>query len=171
MGEIDPQDESPFERTLASLRKIVQKTVDHDITFYDDHVGRVRLAAMGVTSITILLAALLPFLAAADFPNKTFWVGGVSVAVAALTGLAAYWRWTDEWRGYILASMTLKSLRGAWELALIEASLKPEAEGQQLAVRATRRLLEQAGEAARRETAERFESLLLTNEEGSPGTP
>lgn len=129
---------SAYEETVGELRDLVRKTVDRDIKFYDDHVVGVRRAAMGVTSITIILAAALPFLSAAEFPYKTLVVGVVSVLVAALTGLGAYWRWTDEWRGYILSSMTLKGLRAAWELALVEASLRPDAERANLALKATR---------------------------------
>jgi hypothetical protein len=127
--------------TLAALRSVVVANVDKDLDFYDRNVTWPRLASQLVTSLTIVLGAALPFLAAAEYPNKTIVVGGVSVGVAMLTGLAAYWRWTDTWRGYIVAQVMLKNLKARWELELVAASLLPEPQAAEAAVKATRALL------------------------------
>jgi hypothetical protein len=106
------------------------------------------------------VAAVLPFLAAAEYPNKAVIVGGASVTVAVLTGLAAYWRWTDEWRGYVIALVALNYLRAGWELELAEASLLPPGKAREASVRATIKLVRQAGASVRRETSVHFDSLV-----------
>jgi hypothetical protein len=147
-----------FEKTVAALRKVVESSVDDDIQFYKDHVRGPRLAAQLLTSATILLAATLPFLTGAGFSSTL--TGVVSVLIAMLTGLTAYWRWTDEWRGYTLAQVTLEKHKGEWEVELIAASLLPPEKASQTAISATRSLVRSAGDSVRRETASHFATLL-----------
>ena len=91
-GNGSSADASSLDKFVQNLRDAVAATVDEDIRFYKRNVTWPRLAAQLVTSLTIVVAAVLPFLAAAEYPNKAVIVGGASVTVAVLTGLAAYWR-------------------------------------------------------------------------------
>jgi hypothetical protein len=159
-GNGSSPDARSLDEFVQNLRDTVAATVDEDIKFYKRTVKWPRLAAQLVTSLTIIVAAVLPFLAAAEYPNKAVVVGAASVTVAVLTGLAAYWRWTDEWRGYVIALVTLNYLRAGWELELAEASLLPPDRAREASVRATIKLVRQAGASVRRETSVHFDSLV-----------
>jgi hypothetical protein len=158
-----------FEATERRLRAIIESTVDRDLRYYHSSIRWPRFAAQLVTSLIIILSASLPFLAAATYPEKAVVVSGVSVAIALLTGLSAYWRWTDEWRGYVLAEAALTSLRAKWEVAMVNASLLPDAEASKAAVAATDALLKSASESVRRETTDHFASLLTSVDTTQPG--
>src|SRR5262245_7559121 len=132
---------SDFQATVDALRAIVKDTIDAAMTYYHSGIRWPRFAAQAVTTLIIVLSACLPFLAAAQYPEKAAVVGIVSVTIAILTGLSAYWRWTDEWRGYVLAEASLKSLKAKWEVDLVNAGLLADAQASKAAIAATLTLL------------------------------
>ena len=74
--------------------------------------------------LTIVLGVSLPAVAAfPSFPYKDLVLAVMSVTIAALTGLASFFRWERSWRGRFLSEFAIENLTAKWELELINARL------------------------------------------------
>jgi hypothetical protein len=125
----EPNERSEPERFQSALDKaaaIKSVYVDKQITFYAK--GKLtwpRVLFRLVGTLIIVCSASLPAFAAA----KTYQaVTILSVSVAILSGLAAFFRWDVTWKGRIMARGTLEQLCAKWAVELTRAQecMKPE---------------------------------------------
>ena len=77
-----------FAQTLT-CREIKEKYVDWRILWYETHTNLPRIIYRLVGISTIILSVTLPALASASFKHKELVISGMSVAIAALTGLGS----------------------------------------------------------------------------------
>ena len=139
-----------FDAILGVARRVKETYVDSRIDFYNRHLRGpgVLFRAAGVA--VIVMSATLPALsAAAALPHRTAYLTGVSIAVAALTGLTSFFRWERTWRGYAMSKVAMEQHVAKWELELANAEFivlvqNPEAAKRQV-YQATMELLASTG--------------------------
>jgi hypothetical protein len=110
-----------FDAVLKSCRSLKEQYVDIRISYYKNHTKIPRWMFRTAGVMTIILSVTLPALAAAMFPYKEFILSGVSIAIAALTGLSSFYRWDRTWSGNSSAQVALEQHVAKWELELTNA--------------------------------------------------
>jgi len=149
---------------LGRARAIKRDYVDEQIRFYSG--GKLewpRYLFRIVGTLIIVCSALLPFFAAAkDYEHQYLVVTILSVSVAILSGLAAFYRWDVTWKGRILTRGTLEHLCAKWEAELTAAqdSMKPE-DGIKHICNATRDLITNVGAVVAAESGTFFAGVRM----------
>jgi hypothetical protein len=131
---------------LQELTTFVDATVGTGRRWYAAHTFWPRLLFRSVGTAIILLSVSLP-LVATQQPSqyKDLAVSVIGILVALLSGLAAFFRWDETWKGNVGALMELDHRQAVWELRILEARRTADTEqGIVLALQATKDLLEEA---------------------------
>jgi hypothetical protein len=160
-----------FVQALKAAREIKEKYVDSRILWYENHTSLPRIIYRLVGISTIILSVTLPALASASFKHKELVISGMSVAIAALTGLGSFYRWERRWSGNRMAQMALEQSVGKWELELKRAEFVI-AQGERVnhVIKATDDLLTNTGTVVSSES-EGFFSNLHAPQQNSTGKP
>jgi hypothetical protein len=120
---------------LAKTNFLAAETVPHSFAYM---VSYYRKGAPGkrdkfriASTIVIVLSAMLPAVASfgAHLPHyldKDAILSAMSVAVAALTGVLAHFRWEVGWRSQNEALFALEGLRTVWEAEVAKARAQLE---------------------------------------------
>jgi hypothetical protein len=126
-----------FKAAMQTVKAIKKQYVDPRVDFYKNHTKtpRVLFRVSGIT--TILCGATLPALAAGNFDNKnlallgltiainkTVVVSILSIAIAALTGIASFFHWESTWRGSSTTQVAIEQFCAKWELELLNAEVR-----------------------------------------------
>jgi hypothetical protein len=129
---------------------------------------RILFRSVGVT--VILLSVAIPLLAALDYYGKELVLSIAAIRIAALTGLNAFFKWEDAWRSRQHTEFALAHLLAVWRLQVLDAINEPDpAKAKELALSATRQLLDEARAATSEETREFF-SKVVWPKVGEPST-
>jgi hypothetical protein len=119
-----------FKAVLDEAAAIKKDYVDEQIRFYSNRkLNWPRWVFRGVGSTIIICSASLPALAAADKLQYQYqYVTILSVLIAVLSGLSAFFRWDLSWKGRILTRVALEQFCAKWALELVRAQdyMKPE---------------------------------------------
>ena len=111
-----------FDAMLAKARLVKESYVDCRIDFYKRHLKIPGFFFRTAGVAIVVLSATLPALSAATgLPHRTAYLTGVSIAVAALTGLTSFFRWERTWRGHATGKVAIEQHVGKWELELANA--------------------------------------------------
>lgn len=117
-------EEDRFTQFIKEARTIKEKNIDPRIDYYKTHTIGPRLLFRWAGILTILLSVMLPAVSVASFPFKEIALSGMSIAIAALTGLSSFFRWERTWRGNLTAKIAIEQYCAKWELELTNARLR-----------------------------------------------
>jgi hypothetical protein len=154
-------DHSDLDALLADLRKLVQDKVVSDYDWYRSHASTPRWLFRISGTFVILFSVAIPLLAGLNFPGDDLVVSLIALAIAALTGLNSFFRWERIWRSRRQTEFALAHLLSLYDLRIIEATHQADRQrAKQLAVEATRELLELAQGVTGAETEEFFQKTV-----------
>ncbi len=155
------QNDEQFLKILEELDKVKQDVVNTR-QWYKIHAPRqayqFRIAGM----LLILLSVSVPFVAAQTAPWKDVLLSLMTLAIAALTGLSAFFRWEYAWQSYRRTQYALDNMLNKWRFKIIEA--RHQADPQRaidMALRSTEQLLTDAANITSSETAEYFKHIQM----------
>lgn len=142
--------------TLAEQRCEVVRLKD----WYADHARSPWLLFRAFGALTILLSVAVPFLATREGAWRTTVLPIVTLAIAALTGLTAFFQWQAQWAGFRSAELKLRYALAQWNVHMADACNSGDAAtASKLAVDATRALLDYAESAVSSETGHYFDAV------------
>jgi hypothetical protein len=119
------------------------------------HRGWFRLTGV----LTVLFSVSLPALTAVNFSGRNVVISVLAVAVAALSGLRAFYQWDQSWQLYRSQELALVALLTRWQMAMmrIVKSAAPDADDQ--AYTLTLDILNEAYESGRAELSDFFSGM------------
>lgn len=150
--------QAELEVVVEDLRKLVEKQVMPCYRWYDSHKGWPRVLFRTGGLIVVVGSLFLPVIAAQQ-PSETrnLILTSVSLAVAIMSSLNAFFRWDGTWRSRTRTAYALQGLIGTWEFRLKAAA---DAENPRAAaVAATERLINEAFALVGTETDEFFATV------------
>jgi hypothetical protein len=155
---------------LRHLQELVDSQVVSTLKWYQRHALWPRRWFRSSGVMVILLSVAIPLLAALDYQGKELVLSSAAVLIAALTGVNAFFKWEDVWRSRRQTEFALAYLLAVWRLEVLQALHEPDpVKGKDLAIAATRQLLEEARAATGEETKEFF-SRVVWPKGGEPST-
>lgn len=111
-----------FDAIVAVARKVKETYVDPRIEFYGRHLRLPGFWFRSAGIVIVVLSATLPALSAATaLRHRTAYLTGVSIAVAALTGLTSFFGWERTWRNYATSKVAIEQHVAKWEMELASA--------------------------------------------------
>jgi hypothetical protein len=122
-----------------------------------------RLFGVGV----IVMSASLPIVAAIDFADSQVAITTLSVGVAGLTALRAFFHWDDQWRAAKTADWKLTSLLAQWEADLSGIESPSSDEAKQRAQTLTKALLAAAADVIGTESTSFFSAVTWPQEQAN----
>ena len=130
-GDMKPSDDPKFDEFAVWARKIKRQLVDPNREWYKHHLWAPFFLFRFAGVLTILLSVTLPVVSAIDekklLPmDKTYLLAGMSLGIAALTGLGGFFRWERTWRSRNFAKFSIDGLVAKWELELENARIVVE---------------------------------------------
>jgi hypothetical protein len=156
----DSFDEQDFQRLLNELSALKDKYVIPSLLWYEQHSWWPRVLFRLSGAVVVILGASLPLLAAFSFPRKEIVLSVVSVLLAGLIGLNAFFHWDEKWRGFKQTELTISHSISVWDLKMIQARHEPEhGEARKLAIEATKDLLGSTRQATASETEGYFKDI------------
>lgn len=122
--EISTIEDDQFNQVVREARAIKEQLVDVHYAWYRKNKWVPFFLFRGAGVLTIVLGVTLPAVAAfPSFTHKDLILAVMSVTIAALTGLASFFRWERSWRGRFLTEFAIENLTAKWELELVNARL------------------------------------------------
>jgi hypothetical protein len=124
-GQDAPIDER-FNEVVEQTRAVKATFVDKQSDWYRKHRLFPFVLFRGAGIITIVLSVALPAIAAIQrdaFPKKDVVLGIMSVAIAGLTSLSAFYRWERTWQSRTLTFFAIEAYSAKWELEVANARL------------------------------------------------
>jgi hypothetical protein len=110
------QSDPRFLSILEALEKIEKDYVESQFGWYRTHARRPMFLFRLCGVLIILLSVSLPFLATrTDFWKETI-LPIFALAIAALSGLNAFFHWDSDWKEYRQTQFTLGGLLVTWQL-------------------------------------------------------
>jgi hypothetical protein len=157
---VNPVDEHPkLEKTLNELARFKDDVIK-SIEWYKRQAPKQMVLFRTFGVLVILLSVSVPFLGTLEGLGKTIVLPVVSVLIAGLTGINAFFNWQSQWQQFRLAQFTLENLIARWDFEIMQArSEEDEDKAIDLAVQATRDLMEQASRVTQAETADFFRGV------------
>ena len=156
-------DQSHYQRFSAALDELT-KIRDEVVRVKDWHKRHAKrpMVFFRVVGVSIIvLSVSVPFIGALEDESiwKSFVLPVITLAIAGLTGVNAFFQWQTQWQEYRQTQYALEHLLWKWELEIVRAKSYPEEERAiQIAVEATDRLLDLAREATATGTNKFFET-------------
>ena len=115
--------QAEHDAVVKDLRELVEKQVMPCYRWYDSHKGWPRLLFRTGGLIVVVGSLLLPVIAAQKpDENRDLILTTVSLAVAIMSSLNAFFRWDGTWRSRTRAAYALQGLLGTWEFRLKAAA-------------------------------------------------
>lgn len=146
-----------FERFESGLRQLVNEKVLPCYRWYSTHKMWPRVLFRGAGLVVVVGSLSLPAIAASTMPNRDLVLMVVSLAVAVLSSLNAFFRWDATWRSRTRAAYALQGLLATWEFNL--AAARRSSEPEQCALKATESLFKDAFALVGSETDEFFANI------------
>ncbi len=134
---------------LAELDQTVAKPIRDDIKWYEDHVAVQRGLTQSGAAFIVIAGGSIPLLSLLRPQDAGLIASILGVAIAVVSGLAAHFRWQQNWLGFLDAQRALRGLLTQWELAMLEAKTR---ESPDLAIQASKRIADEANSMVRGET-------------------
>jgi hypothetical protein len=154
------QRDERFLSVLTELTRIKDAFVVQKLNWYTAHAKMPMFLFRLSGVLVILLSVSLPLLATLEGYWKTLVLPVVALLVAGLTGLTSFFHWESGWKGYRQAQFSLEYVLTTWELQITEASHHTDAqEGIDLALQATRQLLQATQSTISTEAEEYFKRV------------
>src|SRR6266700_6723169 len=136
------QSNKRFLSVLEELTHIKEEFVVRQLNWYKAHARTPMLLFRISGVLVILLSVSLPFLTTLEGLWKTLVLPVISLLIAGLTGLNAFFRWESDWKGYRQTHLTLEYLLTTWELQIAEARCQvDEQKAIDIALKATEQLI------------------------------
>ena len=110
-------------------------------------------------TVLVVVGAIMPVLAIADYPFKAAAVAAAGITMSLSSSLHAFFRWDRQWQILRAAQFRLDDSYMEWRLRVHEAGGLPDGERETLWEKADRELLKRY-QAVRQEESEGFFSLL-----------
>lgn len=155
------QDER-FLSVLTEVTRIKDAFVVQKLHWYTAHARTPMFLFRICGVLVIVLSVSLPLLATLEGYWKTLILPVVALFVAGLTGLTSFFHWESGWKGYRQAQFSLEFLLTNWELQITEASHHTDVQaGIDLALQATRQLLQATQTAVSAEAEEYFKRVQI----------
>lgn len=155
------QNDEQFLKILEELDRIKQDVVKTR-DWYKGHALQPMRWFRITGVVLIVLSVSVPFVAGQTAAWKDTVLSLMTLAIAALTGLGAFFRWEYAWQSYRRTQYALDRLLNMWEFKIVEA--RHQADPQRaidLALRSTEQLLQDAAAITGSETAEYFKQVQL----------
>ncbi|MFI6079292.1 DUF4231 domain-containing protein [Actinoplanes sp. NPDC051343] len=114
--------------SIDSIQRLVETSLSESISWYQNHKKWPRRFHRISTMLLIVSGATIPILSAASVSWARVTVAGLGVAVTALAGLSASYRWDRTWQVFSDAQFELEDLASRWELQktyLLGSELEP----------------------------------------------
>jgi hypothetical protein len=146
-----------FDTFETGLRQLVNEQVVPCYKWYSTHKTWPRVMFRGGGMIVVIGSLILPAIAASSMPKREIVLTMVSLAVAVLSSLNAFFRWDATWRSRTRAAYALQGLLATWEFNLSAA--RRSKDPQQCALDATDRLFKDAFALVGSETDEFFANI------------
>jgi Protein of unknown function (DUF4231) len=154
------QNDGPFVSLLQEVTAIKEKYIVREIKWYRADARTVRRYFLFSSVLIIFLSVSIPFLTTLEGSWRTILLPIAALMVAGLTGLSAFLRLDDHWRGSIHARLTLEHMLWVWELKIAEAKYETDVKkGMELLVKATEKLLEDTQDTIANTAEEHFKQL------------
>jgi hypothetical protein len=147
-----------YEVVVSEMRALVEKQVAPCYKWYDGSKKWPRIFFRSAGLIVVIGSLLLPVIASRKgMPYRDDILTSISLAVAVMTSLNAFFRWDAAWRSRTRAAYALQGLLGRWEFRLkaAEESENPKA----AALAATEKLFDEAFTLVGSETDEFFANV------------
>jgi Protein of unknown function (DUF4231) len=155
---------------LHQIHELVNSQVVSTLEWYQRNAIWPRRLFRSVGVTVILLSVAIPLLAVLDYQGKEFVLSIAAVLIAALTGLNAFFKWEEAWRSRRQTEFALAYLLAVWRLQVLQAINEQDpTKAKELALSATRQLLDEARAATGEETKEFF-SKVVWPKAGEPST-
>ena len=139
-----------MEELLAELDQTVAKPIRGDIEWYENHVWVQRGLTQAGAAFIIIAGGSIPLLSLLHVQDAALIASLLGVAIAIVSGLAAHFRWQQNWLGFLDAQRALRGLLTQWELAMLEAKARDSPD---LAIQASKRIVDEANSLVRSETS------------------
>jgi hypothetical protein len=155
------QNDEQFLKILAELDRIKQDVVKTR-DWYRGHAPWPMRWFRITGALLIILSVSVPFIAGQTADWKDTVLSLMTLAIAALTGLGAFFRWEYAWQSYRRTQYTLDRLLNMWEFKIVEARHQADPRRAiDMALRSTEQLLQDAASITGAETAEFFKQVQL----------
>jgi hypothetical protein len=113
---------------VQELRQLVKQHIEPSYEWYRDHLTGPRLCFRFSGLLVVVASITLPVISSIkddNFPRKTLVLTIVSLGIAILSSLSAFYRWDSTWQSRCRTEAELKHLLANWELALVSAAVAP----------------------------------------------
>jgi hypothetical protein len=158
------QDDARFISMLKELTHIKEEYIVKQLKWYEDHSTKAKHYFRFVSTLIIILSVSIPFLATLEGLWRNLVLPIVALTIAGLTGLNAFFRWENSWKGSIQAKLTLEHMVWVWNLRIAEAKHELDAQkGIEIMVTATEQLLENTQGTMLAEAEEYFKLVQTPN--------
>jgi hypothetical protein len=148
-----------LEKTLSELSRFKDDVIK-SIEWYKKQAPKQMVLFRTFGVLVILLSVSVPFLGTLEGLGKTIVLPVVSVLIAGLTGINAFFNWQSQWQQFRLAQFTLENLVAKWDFEILLAkSEEDEERAIEMVVEATKDLMEQASRVTQAETADFFRGV------------
>jgi hypothetical protein len=149
-----------LETLFADLKKHKQEQVDPQITWYREHRTWPRIIFRAVGTTVILTSLIIPVIVNIEINNEKEITTVLSLLVAALTGLNAFYRWQELWESRSTTYKLLLHSQGRWEMELLKAKHEENVEtAKSIATKATELLIEEVSGITQKETISFFKNI------------
>ena len=155
------QNDEQFLKILEELDRIKQDVVKTR-EWYKRHARQPMVWFRLTGVLLIVLSVSVPFIAGQTAPWKDTVLSLMTLTIAALAGLGAFFRWEYAWQSYRKTQYALERMLNLWEFKIVEA--RHQADPQRaidLALRSTEQLLQDAASVTSSETAEYFKQVQM----------
>jgi hypothetical protein len=155
------QNDEQFLKILEELDRIKQEVVKTR-DWYQRHAPQPMRWFRLTGALLIILSVSVPFIAGQTAAWKDTVLSLMTLTIAALTGLSAFFRWEYAWQSYRKTQYALDSLLHAWEFKIVEARHQADPQRAiEMALRSTEQLLKDATAVTSSETAEYFKQVQM----------
>jgi len=162
------QSDERFNSVLTELTQIKEAFVMEELQFYVKQAKLPRLLFSITGILIIMLSVSIPFLSTLEGIWRHIILPIVALMVAGLTGLSSFFRWERTWKGHIQTRITLEYLLSVWNLQITQARHEVDIQkGIEIAINATKQLLDDTHKTVSAETKEHFERLQIPREQQS----
>lgn len=155
------QNDERFLKILEELGQFKQEVVQTR-DWYKAHAPQPMRWFRITGALLIILSVSVPFIAGQTAPWKDTVLSLMTLTIAALTGLGAFFRWEYAWQSYRKTQYALDRLLNMWEFKIVEARYQVDPQRAiDMALRSTEQLLQDAAAITSSETAEYFKQVQM----------
>jgi hypothetical protein len=155
--------------TVDYLVEVVNRRVGRQAKWYRSRTTWPRILFRLSGMLVIVGSLSLPVLAASSVRGRDELLGIISLVVASLTSLGAFFRWDSTWRSRARTAQTLEGLIARWELRLMAYELGSL--NREEFLRSTEELVEESYRIVGAETDQFFSAVKFPESATPAATP